>query len=195
MILKSKSVKSKKGVKNVLRYILSGHKNQSDDFVLTRFIRGDRPFQVLLEEAEGILERSLDVLEQRVENMFTQFENNNAKRKIQRKNANRIYHEILSFNKLDADKLNTSDLKKLARYYAKVRSENSLVVSAMHSDKEHLHIHNIISAVEFETGKAVRLSRTDFRNVKLALEDRQEKNLGLVHSKVNHDKKKRPITT
>ena len=190
MILKSKSVKSKRGVKNVLRYILSGDKNQLDDFVITRFIRGDRPFEALFGRSEGILERSLDVLENRVENMFTQFEQNNEKRLIKRKNANRIYHEIISFNKLDSDKLNSKNLNKLARYYAKIRSKNSLVVSALHSDKEHLHVHNVISAVEFETGKAVRLSRSDFKNVKLNLEAWQEKNLGLIHSRVNHNKKK-----
>ncbi|SDW81553.1 Relaxase/Mobilisation nuclease domain-containing protein [Lutibacter oricola] len=195
MILKSKAVKSKRGMKNVLRYIISGTNLQSNDFVLTRFIRGDRPFEALIGKSEGILERSLDVLENRVENMFTQFEQNNEKRRIKRKNANRIYHEIISFNKLDTDKLNSKNLKKLARYYAKIRSKNSLMVSALHSDKEHLHIHNVISAVEFETGKTVRLSRNDFKNVKVSLENWQEKNLGLIHSKVNHDKKKRTVTS
>lgn len=190
MIIKSKPIKSKKGTKNVLRYILSQEKNINNDFVLTRYIRGDAFFSNVLKATEHNLEKGIEILEQRVENIFIQLEGNNLKRKIKRSNANRIYHEIISFHKSDTQKLNQKELKHIARHYAKIRSKNSIVVSALHTDKDHLHIHNVVSAVEYATGKTVRLSRSEFKEVKIKMEEYQDKYLKLEHSRVNHNKKK-----
>jgi hypothetical protein len=122
--------------------------------------------------------------------MIKQFESNESLRKIQRINKNHAYHEIVSFHKSDTDKLPKKVLLKIARKYAKERSPNSMIISTMHTDKEHLHIHNVISALEFATGKPVRLSKKEFNGVKERMEQFQYKELGLKYSKIDHSKKK-----
>ena len=190
MIIKSKSIKSKKALENTIRYILTKESQKELGFIMNRFVKGDRKFDKQMQEAKTDLVKQEQILEKRIQNMVKQFESNESIRKIQRINKNRAYHEIVSFHKSDTDKLPKKVLLKIARKYAKERSPNSMVVSSMHSDKEHLHIHNVISALEFATGKPVRLSRKEFNGVKERMEQFQEKELGLKYSKINHSKKK-----
>jgi hypothetical protein len=190
MIIKSKSIKSKKALENTIRYILTKESQKQVGFIMNRYVKGDRNFDKQMRLADKDLLKQEKILEKRIQNMVKQFESNESKRKIQRSNANRAYHEIVSFHKSDTDKLPKKVLLKIARKYAKERSPNSMVISTMHSDKDHLHIHNIISALEFATGTPVRLSKTEFKEVKKRMEKFQEKELGLEFSKVYHSKKK-----
>lgn len=191
MIIKSKPIKSFKNLSNVLRYILVGHDIIDNGFVLSRFLRGDRKYHKELLNAKGntILETS--ILENRIASMLAQFKTNDKKRLVPHTRANKAYHEIISFHAKDAKFLSKEDMLKVARKYAKERSPNSLVVASMHRNKQHLHIHCVISAVEYETGLVNRLSKKQFREVKMILENYQHKELHLQHSKVDHSKKKR----
>ena len=190
MIIKSKSVKSRKALESTIRYILTKENQKELGFILNRYVKGDRSFAKKMKEAENNLEKQHQILEKRIQNMVKKFEFNETKRKVERSNANRAYHEIISFHKSDSKHLPKKVLMKIARKYAKERSPNSLVISTMHSDKDHLHIHNVISALEYATGKPVRLTRKEFREVKNRMEYWQEQELGLEYSKVNHSKKK-----
>lgn len=190
MIIKSKSIKSKKALENTIRYILTKENQKQLGFIINRYIKGDRNFDKEMQEAQSDLIKEQKLLEKRIKNMVSQFSKNESKRTIERRNKNIAYHEIVSFHKADTDKLPKKVLLKIARKYAKERSPNSMVISTMHSDKDHLHIHNVISALEFATGKPVRLSRKEFKEVKIRMEQFQEKELGLTFSKVNHSKKK-----
>jgi hypothetical protein len=190
MIIKSKSIKSKKALENTIRYILTKESQKQVGFIMNRYVKGDRNFDKQMQLADTDLLKQQEILEKRIQNMVKQFESNESKRKIERSNANIAYHEIISFHKSDTDKLPKKVLLKIARKYAKERSPNSMVISTMHSDKDHLHIHNVISALEFATGTPVRLSKTEFKEVKKRMEKFQEKELGLEFSKVDHSKKK-----
>lgn len=190
MIIKSKSIKSKKALENTIRYILTKENQKQLGFIINRYIKGDRNFDKEMQEAQSDLIKEKKLLEKRIKNMVSLFNDNESKRSIERRNKNIAYHEIISFHKADTDKLPKKVLLKIARKYAKERSPNSMVISTMHSDKDHLHIHNVISALEFATGKPVRLSRKEFKEVKIRMEQFQEKELGLTFSKVNHSKKK-----
>ncbi|WP_292942843.1 relaxase/mobilization nuclease domain-containing protein [Olleya sp. UBA1516] len=190
MIIKSKSIKSKKALENTIRYILTKENQKQLGFIINRYIKGDRNFDKQMKEAQDDLIKEQKLLEKRIKNMVSQFSENESKRTIERRNKNIAYHEIISFHKADTDKLPKKVLLKIARKYANERSPNSMVISTMHSDKDHLHIHNVISALEFATGKPVRLSRKEFKEVKIRMEQFQEKELGLTFSKVNHSKKK-----
>jgi len=189
MIIKSKSIKSLKATERAIRYILTGHTNQVDGFVLTQYIRGDRAYTKKLKEAEH-QEQSSIITEHRIQNMMKHVSDNNEKRRIKRTTGNVSYHEIISFHKSDTQKLSQDVLLKVARKYIQQRSPNSLIVSTMHSDKEFRHIHFVISSVEFATGKVIRKTHKEFKDIKLTMEQWQNKELGLVHSKVNHSKKK-----
>lgn len=190
MIIKSKSIKSKKALENTIRYILTKENQKQLGFIINRYIKGDRNFDKEMQEAQGDFIKEQKLLEKRIKNMVSQVNDNESKRSIERRNKNIAYHEIISFHKADTDKLPKKVLLKIARKYAKERSPNSMIISTLHSDKDHLHIHNVISALEFATGKPVRLSRKEFKEVKIRMEQFQEKELGLTFSKVNHSKKK-----
>ncbi|MDG5490603.1 relaxase/mobilization nuclease domain-containing protein [Psychroserpens sp. SPM9] len=189
MIIKSKSIKSKKALENTIRYILTKDDQNDVGFTMNRYIRLDRQFEKVINSETDQYKRSV-LLNKRIENIIDSFESNESKRLIKRKNANHAYHEIISFHKEDTKHLPKKVLLKIARKYAKERAPNAMVISSMHSDKEHLHIHNVISALEFATGKPIRLTRKEFKEVKTRMEAWQDKELGLTHSKVNHSKKK-----
>ncbi|WP_299223838.1 relaxase/mobilization nuclease domain-containing protein [uncultured Psychroserpens sp.] len=189
MIIKSKSIKSKKALENTIRYILTKDDQNDVGFTMNRYIRLDRQFEKIINSETDQYKRSL-LLNKRIENIIDSFESNESKRLIKRKNANRAYHEIISFHKEDTKHLPKKVLLKIARKYTKERAPNAMVISSMHSDKEHLHIHNVISALEFATGKPIRLTRKEFKEVKTRMEAWQDKELGLTNSKVNHSKKK-----
>lgn len=190
MIIKSKSIKSKKALENTIRYILTKESQKDVGFIINRYIKSDRKYALQMEQAGSDTLKREKILEKRIQNMLRQLESNESKRKIARKNANRAYHEIISFHREDTDKLPKRVLMKIARKYAKERAPQAMVVSTMHSDKDHLHIHNVITALEFATGKPIRLTRKEFKEVKKRMEHWQEKELRLTHSKVDHSKKK-----
>ena len=189
MIIKSTSIKSLKATERAIRYILTGHNNQVDGFVLTQYIRGDRAYKKQLTETDHQEQTSI-ITEQRIGNMMKHIAENNKERRIKRTTGNVSYHEIISFHKSDSQKLSPEVLLKVARTYVQKRSPNSLAVATMHSDKEFRHIHLVITSVEFASGKVVRKTQKEFKQIKLAMEQWQNKELGLVHSKVNHSKKK-----
>ena len=193
MIIKSKSIKSKKALENTIRYILTKESQKDVGFIINRYIKSDRKYALQMERASSDSLKREKILEKRIQNMLRQLESNESKRKIARKNANRAYHEIISFHREDTNKLPKRVLMKIARKYAKERAPKAMVVSTMHSDKDHLHIHNVITALEFATGRPIRLTRKEFKEVKKRMEYWQEKELGLTHSRVDHSKKKAQI--
>lgn len=189
MIIKSKSIKSLTTTERAVRYILTGHNHQVEGFVLTQNIRGDRGYKNKLKQNRNPEHTSI-ITEQRIGNIMTHISNNDEGRKIKRSSGNVSYHEIVSFHKADSDKLPNEVLLKVARTYLKKRSLHSLAVATMHSDKEFRHIHFVITSVEFATGNVVRKTRKEFKEIKVAMEQWQERELGLTHSKINHSKKK-----
>lgn len=188
MIIKEKSIKSHKGLENALHYVLSKGL-EGTGIILRRFLRGDRPFETFLELAEGNLEESSIIMEKRIANLLKQFKENDALRQIKRKNGVKYYHSILSFHK--EDQITKEALLKTARRYAKERYPKSQVVFIPHYDKAHVHLHALAGAVEFQNGKVHRLTRKEFAQMKGRMEAWQDRELGLVHSRINHSKKKR----
>ena len=95
----------------------------------------------------------------------------NAKHLKKAKGKNYLYHEIISLNP------NTLPLQEqqhiltdLVTKYISLRAENHLTFTALHKDKDHLHIHLMISANELEGTKRVRLSKKEFSTIQKELE-------------------------
>lgn len=59
------------------------------------------------------------------------------------------------------------------RQYVSLRGENSLYVGAVHRDREHIHMHVVMSGVQYLTGKSNRISRQQFQEVKVAMQEYQ----------------------
>jgi len=84
---------------------------------------------------------------------------------------NYYYHEIISLSKNNLSKEEQEKiLSDLSSKYISLRAENHLTFTALHTDKEHTHIHLMISANEYRESKRVRLSKKDFSTIQKELE-------------------------
>lgn len=132
-----------------------------------------------------------NVRSRKLENVIKEFKANESLRK-QRSGAVKLYHTVLSFHKKDNPFLNEKALKDFTREYMKQRGENMYIATA-HFDKEHTHIHICESGSGYLTGKANRLSKEQYRELKVAMQTfQQTKYPMLTHSLVRHDKGKNP---
>ena len=89
-----------------------------------------------------------------------------------RKNGNALYHEVLAMPSspdLSAEK-QEAVLMDLAQKYLKLRAKNQMAYVKIHHDKKHIHAHLMISSNEVGSNKRVRLSRSQFQQVKQELE-------------------------
>lgn len=189
MIIKSKPIKSKKNLRQVLCYIMKGRDLNKKDFVYTQFVSGDRKIANQLKKIELNPDQRSILEEQQIQNMNASFIENNEKREIPRINGNIAYHEIVSFNEGDANKLDKETMLKIAKKYIEKRSKNSLVVCTLHSSSNR-HLHFVISSTEYATGKVIRKTKGEFKKIKIDMEQWQDRGLRLTHSRVNHSKKK-----
>lgn len=172
MIIKSKSYKHDKAFKTVVDYVLR-EAEQDNSFVLTRFIKGK------------------DLSNEEISKQFLE----NEKYRINpRKNNVKLFMEILSFKSENAKDLTNAKLKKIARKYVSLRSPLSVtLVTAHKKEKDHVHLHILLSGTAYKTGKSVRISRDGFKNkVKIPLEQFQEKYFPeLAISAINHNPSKK----
>lgn len=84
---------------------------------------------------------------------------------------NYLYHEILSLPQNDLSlERQKQILNELSQKYLSLRAENHLAFSSLHHDKEHTHMHLMISANEFLGNKRVRLSKKEFGMIQKELE-------------------------
>jgi len=95
----------------------------------------------------------------------------NAKHLKKAKGKNYLYHEIISLNPSSLPLQEQQHiLTDLVSKYISLRAENNLTFTALHKDKDHLHIHLMISANELEGNKRVRLSKKEFSTIQKELE-------------------------
>lgn len=130
-----------------------------------------------------------------VNGYIREFEANEKFRLHTRKDSVLAFHTILSFSALDSKHLDAKVLKDIAEHYISLRAEQSLVVGAVHRDRDHTHIHLIQSGVQYCTGVSNRISRQQFQELKVAMQEYQkEKYPQLVHSMPEHGKSKNGTT-
>ncbi len=187
MIIKEKSIKNYSALERTLRYIFSKNTG-NENFIFRKFIRGDRDFEKQLEFLKNDAEAYSIVMENRLQEIQKQFIANDMQRLHKRTSETKFYHSIISFSKLD--RLTQEQLLLVAKQYSKERFPNSIVVATNHSDKEHQHIHLIGSNVEYGIHTTRYLTKKQFKEIKVSMEQWQDHELGLQHSKINHSKKK-----
>lgn len=93
----------------------------------------------------------------------------NARYLHERKNGNLAYHEIISFpvTQHDRSKVNTA-LQNIGRTYLSERAPQNIAVGVIHNDKDHVHLHLMLSSNKLYERNRVRLSKEDF----LAIQER-----------------------
>ncbi len=119
-----------------------------------------------------------------------QYMENEAYRVRHRSDQIYLTHEILSFSNLDKDKITRDMLNDITQKYMELRNGNGIFLSAAHFDKSHVHIHFAISALEFRTGKSMRLSKEKLHSLKNDLQEwhKQKYPNELSNSLVEHGK-------
>ncbi|MFN8283359.1 MAG: relaxase/mobilization nuclease domain-containing protein [Chitinophagales bacterium] len=168
MILKSLSRKTAT-YKNLLNYLFKSE--DSNNVILRKNIKGNSL-------AEWVHE----------------FKMNEQNRVIKRINNNKILHDIISISKDDYKNITVAKMKDIGNKYLQLRGDNIIGVGTLHMDKRHAHLHFMISPVEIYTGRSVRISKEAFKEIKKELQQYHiQKYPELVHSVVNHDKKKERI--
>lgn len=118
-----------------------------------------------------------------------QFKENEKFRLRKRKNSIYLNHEIISFHRDDTRYLSMKKLEQLVREYFRLRG-NMLAVATVHYDRFHVHIHICSSAIEYRTGKSMRMSRKEFADLKKNIQQYQvEQFPELSRSVVRHGRK------
>lgn len=121
---------------------------------------------------------------QRVVNEFLQ----NARFIKSARGKNFLFHEIISLKKSSLEFLEQEHiLLELAKEYLDKRAKEHLVLSAIHKDKEHLHIHLMISANAIGEKKRKRLSKAQFAHIQQKLESFQNEHYPDLYSR-HYDK-------
>jgi hypothetical protein len=115
----------------------------------------------------------------------------NHDRAPKRKGGVTMYHDILSWRPGDSGKIDTRVVQHIARKYAELRNDKALYLGAIHQDKNHIHLHLMISAVEAYTGKSIRISKSEFAEIKKEVQKFEQERFGLAHSAVDHGKGER----
>lgn len=124
-----------------------------------------------------------------LEEWVKEFKENENFRKQKRSDQVFLFHEILSFSNQDTANLTPEILKDISGEYIRLRGIQGMYAGAVHTDKDHIHLHFCVSPLEFRTGKAFRLSPKQLKGLKIALQDyHKAKYPQLEHSIVNHGK-------
>lgn len=106
-----------------------------------------------------------------------------------RKDNIRLHHTIISFSNKDKKQINIDLLKDITKKYIELRGKENQYLVSTHNDKEHIHLHIVMSSIKYLTGESNRISRQEFKDLKLALDQYQkEKYPELVHSLPAHGK-------
>ena len=170
MVLKSLSRKS--GTHQLLNYLFTNEKK----------LVGDKQKPILIRH--NVHSRTLD-------KWVKEYDKNESYRLRRRKDNVKIYHTVLSFSNKDKDLINEKMLRDTAKQYMKLRGPDNLFIGTAHFDKDHVHLHMVMSGTKYLTGEANRLSRAEFHQLKLSLDAYQAKKYPeLVYSLPRHGRTK-----
>lgn len=103
----------------------------------------------------------------------TEFERNSELLR-KRKNGNYLFHEIISITRAKglSPEQQKSRLQEIAQEYVNARCPDNLVYGGLHQDKDHsYHMHLMISANRVGNEKRQQLSKHQFRQIQVKLEE------------------------
>ncbi len=164
MILKNLTRRSNIG--QLVNYILKPSKNEKAEPILKHNLRSRSP-----------------------DGWTKEFESNDALRLYIRSDNIKLNHTILSFSNKDMEHISKDLLKDISKKFIELRGKDNLYLASSHNDKDHIHLHILMSATKYMTGESNRISKLEFRELKLALDAYQkEKYPELIHSLPAHGK-------
>ena len=72
------------------------------------------------------------------------------------------HHEVIAFKPEDNEKLSDNDLRNIANKYLRERAKNAMGYANVHRDKDHIHIHFVLSPNLIGSNKRLRMSQKEF---------------------------------
>lgn len=180
MIIKSLSRKSNTGqlVNYVFKYVF---KEQEKNITNPKLEKPDKSKFII---RHNIRSRSINGFKK-------EYKENEKFRIINRADSIRIFHTIISFSNKDKEHITDKTLKDIAKKFIEERGLNNMYAGTKHEDKDHIHIHILISGTQLN-GRSSRVSKQKFHSIKLALQKYQlEKYPQLKHSLPEHGKSER----
>jgi len=119
-----------------------------------------------------------------------EFESNDSLRLYKRSDNIKLNHTILSFSNKDIEHISKDLLKDISKKFIELRGNDNLYLASSHHDKDHIHLHILMSSTKYMTGESNRISKKEFHEFKLALDAYQkQKYPELVHSLPEHGKR------
>ena len=160
----------KSGIKQTLEYLFKDDKKLSDAQHLSFIIR------------KNIRTKTL-------EKNIKEFEHNETLRTYKRKDGVKLYHTVISFNNKDREHITEKTLRDISKQYMKLQGNDNMYLGTAHFDQDHIHLHFAVSGTKYMTGKANRLTKQDFKELKLSMDVFQKKHYPeLTNSLPNHNK-------
>ncbi|MBK8241890.1 MAG: relaxase/mobilization nuclease domain-containing protein [Saprospiraceae bacterium] len=118
-----------------------------------------------------------------------EFESNEALRLYKRSDNIKLNHMILSFSSKDIEHISKDLLKDISKKFIELRGKDNVYLASSHHDKDHIHLHILMSATKYLTGESNRISKLEFQDLKLGLDAYQkDKYPELIHSLPAHGK-------
>jgi hypothetical protein len=109
------------------------------------------------------------------EGVITAFQRNDGYRKA-RRGGNACYHIVISFSPKDNPNLTHEKMEKLAMKYLELRAPAGLAYGQIHEHQGHRHLHIILSANEYKSERATRVSSKRYREIGKEVEMYQVQN-------------------
>lgn len=162
-------------------------KSNSAQLVRYLFQREDK----VLSEKNSIFAIKQNLRGTTIESWIKEFHENEAFRLHRRKDNVELFHTIISFSGKDRHLITPEKLKDIAQKYISLRGDDSLYLGTAHIDRDHIHLHIVMSGTKYRIGVANRITRENFRDIKLQMDSYQrEKYPELKHSLPNHSRPK-----
>jgi len=134
-------------VKYVLRYV-SNEKKSNDSLTYTQNLRSDN-----------------------INGYVKEFIENEAFRRNVRTDQIHLFHEIVSFGVAEREIITPAMIDDLARRYMRLRGDASVMLGYPHFDRDHIHLHFCVSALQYRTGKSAGLSKQQLQELKLSFQE------------------------
>lgn len=150
--------------------------------------------QEKVEQPEPILKHN--IRSKSISGWVKELESNHALRIHRRIDNIILYHTILSFSDKDKVHITSELLKDIAKRFVDLRGKDNIFLAASHHDKDHIHMHIVMSATKYMTGESNRISKKEFHELKIALDRYQKERYPmLVHSLPEHGKAPKNLLT
>jgi hypothetical protein len=105
----------------------------------------------------------------------SQFMENEAFRRKTRSDQIYLFHEIVSFHAQEKIGITKEAIGDLVAQYFKLRGDTGMMLAAAHRDKDHVHVHFCVSALNYRTGKSFGMNKSQLNELKVKFQEYHRK--------------------